>query len=117
MKSFREMSTALFALGVWPVMFMACPSAIPAQPPANADASPAPTGDATVSDCQTACDAMARVGCIVQADCARVMCAANADIRFTHYNTACLARVLVPTDVAVCGVACSLVNTGALEGP
>jgi len=62
--------------------------------------------DATVADCQAACDAIGRVGCVVQADCARVICASNADPRLPHFDTACLIRALVPGDIAKCGVSC-----------
>lgn len=115
----KEIALAVFAIGIWPTLFLACPPSSTAPPvtpkPDAADSAALP--DATVADCQAACDAMARVGCIVKSDCARVMCAANADPRFTHYNTACLEKVLDPVDVAACGVSCSTINTGSLEGP
>lgn len=88
-----------------------CPSnpVSPTVPDAGVEASPVkPAIDATTIDCQTACDAMKRVGCVVLSDCAAVMCKVNADPRFAHYNLGCLVKALVPSDVAACGADCKL---------
>ena len=87
-----------------------------------ADALPAPTpGDpvdaSPMSDCEAACLEIDRVGCTTEPDCARVMCANNADPRFVRIDTACLIRAMLPSDVAVCGVDCTPKEPSSLAHP
>jgi hypothetical protein len=59
-----------------------------------------------VNDCSAACANMAAVGCKVLPDCARVMCAANADPRFHHYDVVCLSGATTKAAVLGCGEEC-----------
>jgi hypothetical protein len=78
------------------------PPPTPAPPPAGGDAAPA-----LATDCAAACVAIAAAGCLALADCPRVLCMANADPRFRHYDTACLMRARTPAAVRACGADCS----------
>jgi hypothetical protein len=116
----RQIAIPLVSFAVAGVVFAACPPTPPpiaAPGPDAADAfTPPPVvpdaamtvPDATVADCALACAAMKRVGCKVLVDCAQVVCAANADPRFKHYNLLCLTHALVPSDVWACGADCAL---------
>jgi len=116
----REIAIPLVAFAAIGVFISACPpnpgpvspssdAADVGAPPAVKDSAPKPVPpDASVADCQSACDAMNRVGCIVLSDCAATICKVNADPRFHHYDLACLVKVLVPADVAACGADCKL---------
>ncbi len=86
----------------------ACPQSPVAPPPPDATDAIAPpvAVDASIASCQTACAAMARVGCTVLSDCSKIMCMANADPRFKHHDVACLSHALVPSDVRNCGTDC-----------
>jgi hypothetical protein len=126
--STKDIIVIAIAIAVWPALFVACPPTSSTKTPIDAsDAAfpfiPDPPHDATVAgsislvDCEAACAAMDRAGCVTQVDCARVMCAANSDPRFTHYNTVCLEQAARPSDVAVCGVTCLLKTPSSLENP
>jgi hypothetical protein len=114
----REIAIPLVAFAGLGVFVAACPpNPGPVSPgfdaadvgaPPVIDSSPRPTSDASVADCQSACDAMKRVGCVVLSDCAATICKVNADPRFHHYDLACLVKALVATDVAACGADCRL---------
>jgi hypothetical protein len=108
------------------ILAAACHSAPPAvtAPPADvADAlpTPEPFGDAgpttAAADCETACANIDAVGCVVETDCARVLCQSNSDPRFVHYDVACLIHAMLPSDVAVCGVDCTLKSASSLAHP
>jgi hypothetical protein len=82
---------------------------------------PEPLGDTgaptALADCQAACLEIDKVGCVTEPDCAAVLCAANNDPRFVHYDTACLIHAMLPSDVAVCGVACTPKEPSSLAHP
>jgi len=73
------------------------------------DDSPATTDSAIVASCASACAAMKTAGCKEGAivDCARVICAANADSHFKHYNLACLSKAMTTAAVRACGGECT----------
>jgi hypothetical protein len=115
----REITIPLVAFATIGVFVAACPpNPGPVSPgvdaadvgaPTQKDSAPKPVPpDASVADCQSACDAMKRVGCVVLFDCAATVCKVNADPRFHHYDLACLVKVLVPADVAACGADCKV---------
>ena len=87
----------------------ACPPN-PVTPPIDAADAKAfeasPPSDATTADCQSACDALARVGCKVLPDCAATVCKVNADPRFRHIDLVCVTHALTPMDVMACNVGC-----------
>ena len=115
----REIAIPLVAFATIGVFVAACPpnpgpvspgvdAADVGAPPAI-DSAPKPSAvDASTTDCQSACDAMKRVGCVVLSDCAATICKINTDPRFAHYNLGCIVRALVPADVAACGADCKL---------
>ena len=85
------------------VLATACPPSTPVLPSPDADALAPPPP----SDCAGACAGLQRAGCVTLSDCPRVMCQANADPHFTHYNLACLANVKTMADVHACGADCT----------
>lgn len=105
------------------------PVAPPTPPPIDASDARAPIPDPTTppdapgagptasADCETACANIASVGCITEPDCARVLCATNADPRFKHYDLGCLERAMLPSDIAVCGLDCLLKDPSSLARP
>jgi hypothetical protein len=108
------------------ILAAACHSAAPAMTAPAVDAAdalptPEPLGDAgpatPTADCETACANINAVGCVTENDCARVLCASNSDPRFVHYDVACLIRAMLPSDVAVCGVDCTLKDASSLAHP
>jgi hypothetical protein len=103
----REIAIPLVAFAGIGVFVAACPTPpTPVAPGPDAADAVAPATDASIASCQTACDAMKRVGCAVLSDCAATICKVNADPRFAHYNLGCLTKALVPADVAACGADC-----------
>lgn len=91
-------------------LLTACPPS-PLSPPPDADAvAPVVTIDAAPTpgaSCDTACAAMQRAGCVVLPNCARTMCAANADPKFKHYDVVCITGAKTVADVVRCGADCS----------
>jgi hypothetical protein len=73
----------------------------PQPPPPSLEAGPE-----VVNDCTAACKNLAAIGCKTLPDCAVIMCTANSDPRFHHYNTLCLAGATTRTDVTNCGERC-----------
>ena len=74
------------------------------------DDSPATSADsAAVVSCASACAAMKTAGCKegAIADCARVVCQANADPHFKHYNLSCLSKAMTTAAVRACGGECT----------
>lgn len=99
-------STCAFLTGL-ALSQAACPPASPIIAPNDAaDAVAAP--DASLAACQTACNSLERIGCVTQIDCASVLCRSNADPRFPHFDLGCINKALVPKDVGVCGVSCTV---------
>jgi len=80
-----------------------------AAPPVADSTPPAPTPPPKPS-CQTACDAVRKVGCKEGniSNCAAKLCQINADPRFKHYDVACLSSATTPKLVRACGVDCTL---------
>jgi hypothetical protein len=99
------------------------PAPVKAPPTDAADALPPPeplgdTGAPTaLADCEAACLEIDKVGCVTETDCAAVLCAANNDPRFTHYDVSCLIHAMLPSDIAVCGVDCTLKTPSSLAHP
>jgi hypothetical protein len=101
-----------FGLDVSRILGGCVPVPTPIAPPIDAaDAiappkpPPAPLPD-VVNDCTAACTNLAAIGCKTLPDCAVVMCTANSDPRFHHYNTICLAGATTRADVVICGERC-----------
>jgi hypothetical protein len=102
---------ALFLLG--------CPPAAPASTPdASPDASPtfdaatvpdAPAPSPAMALCQTVCGRMSASGCREGSvpDCAKVLCAVNADPHFKHYNMPCIATAADASAIRACGGDCT----------
>jgi hypothetical protein len=99
-----------------PVPFDASDARAPIPAPTTAPDSPN-AGPAPTADCEAACANIDAVGCLTDPDCARVLCAANADPRFAHYDLACLKGAMLPSDIAVCHVDCLLKNPSSLARP
>jgi hypothetical protein len=74
-------------------------------PPTPPKPPPAPLPD-VVNDCTAACTNLNAIGCKTLPDCAVVMCTANSDPRFHHYNTFCLSAATTRADVVNCGERC-----------
>ena len=103
--------------------FVGCipaPTAIPPPLESTTDAGVTVDGGLGVQitqDCTAACEAIDSAGCLVDTDCPRVICAINADQRFTWVNTPCLVKAQTPTDVAACGADCVLKTPSSVTNP
>lgn len=104
----REIAIPLGAFAVVGAFASSCPSNPVGPSTPDAGVGGDARLDSSIASCQTACDAMKRVGCVVLSDCAATICKVNADPRFAHYNLDCLVKVLVPADVAACGADCRI---------
>lgn len=99
-----------------PVPFDASDARAPIPAPTTAPDSPN-AGPTPSADCEAACLEIDKVGCLVEPDCARVLCEVQNDPRFRHYDLACIIRAMMPSDIAVCGMDCLLKDPSSLARP
>jgi hypothetical protein len=113
MKIYLEFAAWCVVVGACVFLATACPPSPVVPPPDATDAIAPPSafGDANwppAGTCDSACAAMQLAGCVVLSDCARVMCQANSDPRFKHYDVGCLSLAKTVVDVRKCGSDCSV---------